>query len=138
MPSARDLLNQRQTRYAIRALGANSDHLTHQLLPANFRVGELYRYESATVEPSSIGWTRPEKTYRLFGSRLAQQIVKHVEYDAEHGFDLLCRQDPPETAPMIRSHEQPRMPLRMLLGHPRQTKLFVETSEDVCFGAGVA
>jgi hypothetical protein len=88
LPSARDLLDHRQTRYAVRALGANGDHPTHQLLPANFRFGELYCYESATAQPSSIGWARPEKTHRVFGSRLAQQIVKHVKYDAEHGFDL--------------------------------------------------
>jgi len=138
LPSARDLLDNRQTRYAVRALGANGDHPTHQLLPANFRLGELYGYESATVEPSSIGWTRPEKTHRLFGSRLAQQIVKHVNYDAEHGFDLPCRQEPPEATPMIRTHDQPRTPLRMLPGHPRQTTLFVETAKDACFGVGVA
>jgi hypothetical protein len=138
LPFARDLLDHRQTRYAVRALSANGDHSTHQLLPTNFRLGELYGYESATVQPSSIGWARPEKTHRLFGSRLAQQIVKHVEYDAEHGFDLPCRQDPPETVPMIRTHDQPRMPLRMLPGHPRQTTLFVETAKDVCFGVGAA
>ena len=138
LPSARDLLDHRQTRYAVRALGANGDHPTHQLLPANFRVGELYGYESATAQPSSIGWSRPEKTHRLFGSRLAQQIVRHVKYDAEYGFDLLCRHDPPKATPMIRTHDQPRMPLRMLPGHPGQTTIFVETAKDVCFGVGVA
>jgi hypothetical protein len=138
LPSARDLLDHRQTRYATRALGANGDHPTHQLLPTNFRLGELYGYESATAQPSSIGWARPEKTHRLFGSRLAQQIVKHVKYDAEYGFDLPCRQDPLEATPLIRTHDQPRMPLRMLPGHPRQTTLFVETAKDLCFGVGVA
>jgi hypothetical protein len=138
LPFARDLLNHRQTRYAVRALSANGDHPTHQLLPTNFRLGELYGYESATAQPSSIGWSRPEKTHRLFGSRLAQQIVRHVKYDAEYGFDLLCRQDPPMTVPTIRTHDQPRLPLRMLPGHPRQTTLFVEIAKDVCFGAGAA
>ena len=138
LPSARDLLDHRQTRYAVRALGANGDHPTHQLLPANFRLGELYGYGSATAQLSSIGWSRPEKTHRLFGSRLAQQMVKHVKYDAEYGFDLLCRQDPLMTVPTIRTHDQPRLPLRMLLGHPRQTTLFVEIAKDVCFGAGAA
>lgn len=136
LPSARDLLDHRQTRYAVRALGADGDHPTHQLLPANFRLGELYGYESATAQPSSIGWSRPEKTHRLFGSRLAQQIVRHVKYDAEHGFDLLCRQEPPVAVPSIKTHDQPRLPLRMLPGHPRQTTLFVETAQDVCFGVG--
>jgi len=138
LPFARDLLDHRQTRYAVRALSANGDHPTHQLLPTNFRLGELYGYESATAQPSSIGWSRPEKTHRLFGSRLAQQIVRHVKYDAEYGFDLLCRQDPPMTVPTIRTHDQPRLPLRMLPGHPRQTTLFVEIAKDVCFGAGAA
>ena len=78
LPPTKNLLDHRQTRYAVRALSANGDHPAHQLLPANFRLSELYGYESATVQPSSIGWARPEKTHRLFGSRLAQQIVKYV------------------------------------------------------------
>jgi hypothetical protein len=41
-PCAKDLLDHRQTRYAIRALSADGDHPTHQLLPANFRLGELF------------------------------------------------------------------------------------------------
>jgi hypothetical protein len=101
-------------------------------------LGELYGYESATVQPSSIGWTRPEKTHRLFGSRLAQQIVKHVKYDAEYGFDLPYMQEPPEASPMIRTYGQPHMALRMLAGYPRQTTIFVETAKDICFGAGAA
>jgi hypothetical protein len=121
-----------------RALSANGDHPTHQLLPANFRVGELYGYEGATLQPSSIGWARPEKTHRLFGSRLAQQTVKHVKYDAEYGFDPPCKQDPPEAAPVIRTHDHPWMPVRMLPGHPQQTTLFVETAKDVGFGVGAA
>ena len=78
LPSAQDLLNHRQTKFAMRALGADGDHPTHQLLPANFRFGELHRHEGATGQPSSVGWMRLEKTHRSFGSRLAQQIVKHV------------------------------------------------------------
>jgi hypothetical protein len=72
LPPTKDLLDQRQTRYAIRALSADGSHPTHQLLPAGFRLGELYSYEETTVQPSSIGWTRLEKTHRLFGSRLVQ------------------------------------------------------------------
>jgi hypothetical protein len=79
LPYARELFDQRQTRYAVRALSADGDHPTHQLLPINLRLGELYGYEGATAHLSSIGWTRPEKTHRLLGSRLAQQIVKHVK-----------------------------------------------------------
>jgi hypothetical protein len=59
----------------VRALNANGDHPTHQLLPANFRHGELYRHEGATGQPSSIGWMRAEKTHRSFGNRLAQFAV---------------------------------------------------------------
>jgi hypothetical protein len=86
LPTAQDLLDHRQTRFAVRALNANGEHLTHELLPANFRFGELHRHEGATGQPSSIGWTRLEKTHRSFGSRLAQQIVRHVSYDTEYGF----------------------------------------------------
>ena len=88
LPDAKDLLDHRQIKFALRALSANGDHPTHQLLPANFRFGELHRHEGATGQPSSIGWTRPEKTHRSFGSRLAQQIVRHVSYDTEYGFQL--------------------------------------------------
>ena len=66
------------------ALSADGDHLTHQLLPANFRSGELYGNEGATLQLSRIDWTRPEKTHRLFGSRLAQQLARHVDYDTEY------------------------------------------------------
>jgi hypothetical protein len=72
LPRAKDLLDHRQTRYAVRALTADGHHPMHQLLPANFRLGELYRHEGATGQPSSTGWTRLEKTHRLLGSRLAQ------------------------------------------------------------------
>lgn len=44
-------LSYRQTKFAMRALNANVDHPTHQLLPANFRFGELHRYEGATGQP---------------------------------------------------------------------------------------
>lgn len=138
LPCAKDLLDHRQTRYAVRALGANGDHPTHQLLPANFRLGELYGYEGSTPQLSSIGWTRPEKTHRLFGSRLAQQIVKHVDYDMEHGFDLPCRQELFVTAPAIRVDGISRMPMRMLPDYPLQTTLFVELAKDVSVGVGAA
>ncbi|KAM0708550.1 hypothetical protein Q7P35_005202 [Cladosporium inversicolor] len=138
LPPARDLLDQRQTRYAIRALGADSDHPTHQLLPAGFRLGELYGYEDTTIQPSSIGWTRPEKTHRLFGSRLAQQVIKHIKYDVEHGFDLPCRQDPSDPALVIRTHEHHRLPVRMVPDYPQQTTVFVEVAKDVGFGVAAA
>jgi hypothetical protein len=138
LPSAKELLDQRQTRYAIRALSAAGDHPTHQLLPANFRLGELYGYEGGTQQPSSTGWTRPDKTHRLFGSRLAQQVVKHVDYDMEYGFDLPCRPEPSITAPAIRMHGLSRMPMRMLPEYPLQTTLFVELARDVSVGVGAA
>ena len=138
LPCAKDLLDHRQSRYAVRALGAKGDHPTHQLLPANFRLGELYGYEGSTPQLSSIGWTRPEKTHRLFGSRLAQQIVRHVDYDVEHGFDLPRRQEPIVKAPEIRLQRIPRMPIRMLPNYPLQTTLFVELAKDVSVGVGAA
>lgn len=92
LPCARKLLDHRQTRHAVRALSADGDHPTHQLLPANFRFRELYRYGGATGQLSSIGLTRPEKTRRSFGGRLALQIVRNVSYDPEYGFELPCKQ----------------------------------------------
>jgi hypothetical protein len=52
--------------------------------------------------------------YRLFGSRLAQQVVRYVDYDTEHGFDLACRQELLVVAPMVRMHGLSRMPIQML------------------------
>jgi hypothetical protein len=88
LPYAKELLDHRQTRFAVRALSANGDHPTHQLLPTNFRLGELYQHEGATGHLSSTGWMRPEKTYHLLRSRLAQQIARYVSYDPEYGFEL--------------------------------------------------
>jgi hypothetical protein len=138
LPYAKELLDHRQTKYAVGALSADGDHPTHQLLPTNFRLGELYGYEGAKAHPSSIGWTRPEKTHRLLGSRLAQQVVKHIEYDVEYGFDLPFRKDPPGSAPVIKTHAYPRMPVRMLPGYLQQTTLFVETTKEVSFGVRAA
>jgi hypothetical protein len=129
-PCAKDLLDHRQTRYAVRALTADGDHPTHRLLPTNFRLGELYRHEGATGQPSSIGWTRLEKTHRLLGDRLAQQVVKHVSYDLEYGFDLPCKEASPEVAPVTWTHGYPQMPGRMLPDNPQQMTLFVRATKD--------
>jgi hypothetical protein len=136
--NAQDLLDHRQTKFAMRALNANGDHPTHQLLPANFRFGELYRDEGATGQPSSIGWTRPEKTHRSFGSRLAQQIVRHVSYDTEYGFQLPHRADPITASPVIRTQGYSSMPRRMQPDHSHQLTLFVSTHQNVSFGVGAA
>jgi hypothetical protein len=111
---------------------------THQLLPANFRLGELHRNEGATGQPSSIGGTRPEKTHRSFRSRLAQQIARHVSYDTEHGFQLLRKEDPLTASPMIRTQGHSSMPRRMQPDHSHQLTLFVSTNQDVSFGVGAA
>lgn len=138
LPNAQELLDHRQTKFAMRALSADGDHPTHQLLPANFRLGELHRHEGATGQPSSIGWTKPEKTHRSFGSRLAQQIVKHVSYDTEYGFQLLRRANPLTTNPVVRTRGYSSMPRRMQPDHSHQLTLFVSTIQDVSFGAGAA
>lgn len=138
LPDAQDLLDHRQTKFAMRALNANGGHPTHQLLPANFRFGELHRHEGATGQPSSIGWTKPEKTHRSFGSRLAQQIVRHVSYDTEYGFQLPYRTDAPVANPVIRTQGYSSMPRRMQPDHSHQLTLFVSTSQDVSFGVGAA
>lgn len=138
LPCARDLLDYRQTRYATRALNADGDHPTHQLLPANFRFGEIYRHEGATGQPSSTGWSTPEKTHRSFGSRLAQQIVRHVYYDTEYGVDLPCKVDLQETNPVIRTLGCSQMPARMLPQSPQQLTLLVSAVKDASYGVGAA
>jgi hypothetical protein len=122
----------------VSALNADGAHPTHQLLRTNFRLGELYGYESATAHPFSMGWTKPERTHQLLGSRLAQQVTKHIEYDEEYGFDLSFRQDPPDSASVTRTHGYSRMPVRMLPGYLQQTTLFVKTAKEVSFGVGAA
>ena len=138
LPTAQDLLDHRQTKFAVRALNANGDHPTHQLLPANFRHGELYRHEGATGQPSSIGWMRAERTHRSFGSRLAQQIVKHVSYDTEYGFELPRKVDWPAANPVIRIQGYSQTPQRMQPDNPQQLTLFVSTTKDATFGLGLA
>jgi hypothetical protein len=117
LPRAQDLLDYRQVRYAVRALDADGDHPTHQILPANFRLGELYRHEGATGHPSSTGWIRPEMTNQSFGSRFAQQIARHVNYDPEYGFELPCWTEAPRTTPVLRLQGHSQMPERMRPSH---------------------
>jgi len=74
----------------------------------------------------------------LFGSRLAQQIVRHVTYDAEYGFELPCKTNTPETTPVLRLRDHSHMPERMLPDHPQQVTLFVGAKKDVSFGVGAA
>lgn len=137
LPSARNLHDYRQTRYAVRALSAAGDHPTHQLLPANFRFGELHRHEGAIGQPSSIGWTKPE-THRSLGGRPAQQIVRNVRYDAEYGFELPCKVTSPVSVPVIRNHGYSDVPERILPDHPRQLTIFVGATKDVSYGVGAA
>jgi hypothetical protein len=138
LASCQDLLDHRQIRYAVRALNTDGHHPIHQLLPANFRLGELYRHEGATGQPWSIGWTRPERIHRLFGSRLARQIVRQVAYDAEYGFELPCKMDLPEATPVIRPYGYSKMPERMLPDHPGQMTLFISAKKEVSFGVAAA
>jgi hypothetical protein len=135
---AKDLLKFRQTRYAVHALCVKGDHPTHQLLPANFRLGELYRHEGTTEPPSGTGWVRPDEKHRSSGSRLAQQVVKNVSYDIEYGYNLPCEEAPPEPAPEIWTDGYPRTLEGMLPNHPQQMKLFVRATKDVSFGVGAA
>lgn len=102
VPRAVDLLDHRQTRYAMRALSAPQDHPTHQLLPANFRLGQLYRHEGATSGLSSVGWLGHDKTHSTLGGRLAQQVTKSVTYDSKYGFDPLERTKSPATEVEVR------------------------------------
>jgi hypothetical protein len=87
-----ELLDHRQRRFAVRALAVPQEHPTHQLLPANFRMGQLYRHEGARDRLSSVGWLDSEKTHRTLGGRLAQQVAKVVTYDTEYGFHLSQRE----------------------------------------------
>ncbi|KAI7349592.1 hypothetical protein KC320_g5991 [Hortaea werneckii] len=136
-PYAGDLLDQRQTRFATRALAAARDHPTHQLLPANFRFGELYRHEGATGQPSSVGWIRPDKAHRLFGSRLAQKVSRHVTYDTEHGFDLLERSDTRSMVVATSTGGRPQAVSKAKSSGLDKITLFVCAAKDISFGAAV-
>jgi hypothetical protein len=89
---------------------------------------ELYRHEGATGQPSSTGWTRPEKMHRSLGSGLAQQIVKHVDYDTEHGFDLACKVTSLGISPVVRAQGYSQMPGRMLPDNSQQLTVFCKHS----------
>lgn len=138
LPGARDLLNRRQTRYAVRALNTDGEYLTHQLLPVNFRLDGLYDHRGGTTQSNSTGWTRPEMMHQLFGSKVAQQVMRHVDHDTEHSLDLPCRQKPLVTVSMVRMYGLIRMPIEMLPDRPLQKTLFVELARDVSGDVGAA
>lgn len=122
----------------MRALGADGDYPTHQLLPANFRFGELHQHKGTTGQLSTTGWPRPEKTHRSFGSRFAQQVARHITYDTEYGFDLACKEDLHEATPVNRAQEYSRNPQRMPLDRLEQITQFLNTIKVVAFGTGAA
>lgn len=107
-------------------------------MPANFRFGELYRHEGATGLPSSVGWARADKAHRFFGSRLAQQVPRHVTYDTEHGFDLLEKVDAPNMAVAINTGGRTRkLSEEHRYGDPDKITLFACAAKDTSFGAAV-
>lgn len=67
---------------------------------------------------------------------MAQQIVRHVAYDAGYGFELPRKTSPPETTPVLRLHDYSQMPERMTPDHLQQMTLFVGANKDVGFSAG--
>lgn len=81
---------------------------------------------------------RPEKTQRSFRSRLAQQVVRHVNYDTEYGFKLPHKVESPAASPVIRTQGYSQMPQRMQPDNPQRLTLFVSTAKDASFGLGVA
>jgi hypothetical protein len=77
-------------------------------------------------------------THRSFGSRLAQQIARHVNYDPEYGFELPCWTEAPRTTPVLRLQGHSQMPERMRPSHSQQATLFVSAKKDTSFGVGAA
>jgi hypothetical protein len=76
--------------------------------------------------------------HRSFGSRLAQQIVRHVDYDTEHGFDLACKVTSLGISPVIRAQGYSQMPGRMLPNNSQQLTVFVSAAKDTSFGVAAA
>jgi hypothetical protein len=70
--------------------------------------------------------------------RLAQQVVKHVKYDTEYGFDLPCKEASLEVVPVTWTHGYQQIPGRMLPDNPQQMTLFVRAAKDASFGVGAA
>lgn len=81
---------------------------------------------------------RAEKTHRSFGNRLAQQIMRHVSYDTEYGFELPRKVDWPAANPVIRIKGYSQTPQRMQPDNPQQLTPFVSTTKDATFGLGLA
>lgn len=100
---ATHLLDLRQTRYTVPTLVVDRDQLTHQLLPASFRL---------LKEPhvSSPVWDCQGICIQL-SNRTGAKTLKHVKYDVEHWFDLpYCQNTLEKTT--IGSHENWWMPYR--------------------------
>lgn len=142
LPRAKELLDYRQRRFAVRALAAPQEHPAHQLLPGNFRIGQLHRHEGARERLSSVGWLDPDKTHRTLGGRLAQQVAKVVTYDTEYGFGLL---EKVVTPPMSLEPSQDDRNCTLQRTSAEQAEaltLFIANAdardENKTFGAGVA
>jgi hypothetical protein len=135
---ANNILDHRQARCLARALGAPQDHPAHQILPANFRLGELYRHEGATGHLSSTGWRRPEKTHRSLGSRLAQQVTKLVTHNTEYGFDLVEKVDLPRIAADVRIDDPGQAVKEVCIEQANQLTLFTDGAKGTNFGASIA
>jgi hypothetical protein len=84
------------------------------------------------------GWMRPEKTYRLLGSRLAQQIARHVSYDPEYGFELPCKRASTEAALVSSTPKDSQVPQNISPSHPQQMSLFVKVAKEASFRAAAA
>lgn len=142
LPRAEELLDYRQRRFAVRALTAPQEHPTHQLLPGNFRMGQLHRHEGARERLSSIGWLDPDKTHRTLGGRLAQQVAKVVTYDTEYGFGLLEKVVTLPTSFEPSQDDRLCTPQRTSEEQTEALTLFVASAdardENKNFGAGVA
>lgn len=142
LPRAEELLDYRQRRFAVRALAAPQDHPTHQLLPANFRMGQLYRHEGARDRLSSVGWISPDKTHRTLGGRLAQQVAKVVTYDTEYGFGLSERVTASQTNLEVESNDPDPTPERTTQEQTEVLTLFAASADaraqNRSLGVGVA
>lgn len=92
LPRAEELLDYRQRRFAVRAVAAPQEHPTHQLLPADSRMGQSYRCEGARGRLSSVGRLDSEKNSPNAWGRRAQHVAKVVTYDTEYGFGLSQRE----------------------------------------------
>ena len=78
------LLEDRQRRYALRALKLSIGHPINDLLPATLRYGDGDA-QPGQYPNDNLDWSKPELNLRDLGQRLAKQLIQEPAIDPSEG-----------------------------------------------------